>query len=32
MTGHFRASLKHKNVGKKKFIKTELTEIRYKIK
>ena len=28
----FRASLKHKNVGQIKFIKTKLTEIRYKIK
>ena len=26
----FRASLKHKNVGQKKFIKTELKKIRYK--
>ena len=28
----FRASLNHKNVGQTKFIKTELTKIRYKIK
>ena len=30
MTCHFRASLNHKNVGQTKFIKTELTKIRYK--
>ena len=32
VTYRFRASLNHKNVGQTKFIKTELTEIRYKIK
>ena len=32
VTDQFRASLNHKNAGQKKFIKTELTEIRYKIK
>ena len=32
LTDHFRASLNHKNVGQTKFIKTELTKIRYKIK
>ena len=32
LTDRFPASLKHKNVSQKKFIKTELIEIRYKIK
>ena len=32
LTCRFRASLKHKDDGQTKFIKTELTEIRYKIK
>ena len=32
LTKHFRVSLIHKNVGQTKFIKTKLTEIRYKIK
>ena len=30
LTSHFRASLNHKNVGQIKFIKTELTKVRYK--
>ena len=32
LTDPFRESLKHKNIGQTKFIKTELTKIRYKIK
>ena len=32
MTNRFHASLNHKNASQTKFIKTELTKIRYKIK